>query len=203
MFQDNQSFLTWKIPPSEKRRQINKGTFLIGPSIIGLAIIVLITDSNLHVITFIDVIWAFCGMSLGFILLLIINRFLPYPEKSYFMNDYGITVTKGNRKKRYAWDDFECFYTYSERYEPKKGLAQSNIEEVRYNIFETGKIIEGEIFYLLKRHGNMFSRLYKTIVVVHSQNSNTKSVNKFLSDHLQRKKMKATIDMGLVFYEFK
>ena len=197
--------ISWKITPSEKRKQIQKGILVIGPLIMGLLILVLTSRLALRNITFKEIIYSGLGVTISFILILLLNRIFPHKEKAYFLNDNGLIISKGKKTKQYSWNDFECFYPYSERYSFKPNLSsyQSDIEEKRGEIFKTGRSIEGEIFYLKKKPKNIFSKLYKVFVVIYSEINNQEAINRFLSNKLSRKLMKDTTDLGMIFYEFK
>lgn len=150
------------------------------------------------------------GVMASFIILLVINKFARYKERSYFLDNKGITISKGNKKKQYLWDEFDLFFIYSQRYITKSPQVSSNLHPQdslagpqRENILRTEQEIVGDIFYLKKKPKNILSKLFKSFVVVYSEPDNTSSVNEFLSGHIQKKEMRATSDLGLVFCEFK
>ena len=153
--------------------------------------------------------WIISWTILAPTLLLVINRFFPYKERTYFLDDNQLVISKGKKKKQYSWDEFEYFYPYSGRYKTKsyEGLAQwspYNIGEgQREKLFKTEKEVIGEIFYLKKKPKNLLSKLYRSFTIIYSEPNNNKEVLRFLSRHLERRDMKSTSDLGLVFYEFK
>ena len=142
------------------------------------------------------------GMVLSFGILLVVNKFLPYKERSYMLDNNGVTISRGRKTKFYSWNDFECFYPYSERFIASHSQDPA-IEEKREKIYEVDKSIEGEIFYLRKKPNNILDRLHKTFVVIYSKADNFNEVNNFLVNYLERKAMQNSTDLGLVFYEFK
>jgi hypothetical protein len=194
--------LNWKITPAEKREQIQKGVFVIGPLIIGFVFFALTSKSGMRSISFKEITYSVLGAIVSFTLLLLINKIFPYKERIYSLSNNGLIISKGKKTKQYLWSDFECFYPYSERYGFKPNSYQPDIEEKREEIFEAERGIEGEIFYLKKKSKNIFSKLYKVFVVVYSEINNQKAVNRFLSNQLSKKTVKTATDLGLVFYEF-
>ncbi|MCX6761082.1 MAG: hypothetical protein NTZ84_03215 [Candidatus Nealsonbacteria bacterium] len=192
--------LGWKINSAEKKEQLQKGIIVIGPLLTGLAFIFLTERQGvkeaIHEALFIAIIFIFAFL---------VNMIFPYKDRAYSLDDNGITVSKGKRNKRYLWSDFECFYPYSEGrgFKPNLRLRSLDIEEKRKEIFEAGKGIEGEIFYLKKNPKGIVSKLHKVFVVVYSEINNQGEVNRFLSNKLPRKTMEDTTDLGMVSYEFK
>ncbi len=197
--------LKWQITSSKKRKQIQEGVLIIGPVLIGFIFLFLTSRFNIYNISFKEIIYAILGVIISFLLLLLINKIFPYQDRKYSLDNNGITISKGKKTKRYLWTDFECFHPYSEGrgFKPDVRPRSLDLEESREKIFEAGKKIEGYIFYLKKKQKNIFSKLYKVFVVVYSEIENQKAVNKFLSNHLPKKSMKNTTDLGLIFYEFK
>ena len=212
--------LSWKITATEKKERTQKLIFRVWLPLIILGIVAAtIGYPMLFTYQFITNGWPFIlqriiyttiGAIGSLLLLLLINKFIPYQERTYFLNDSGVTISKGSKKKNYLWSDFEYFYPYLERYisEPPRDFPQLHPQDSiggpeREKIFGAEQEIVGEIFYLKKKPKNIFSRLYKFFVVIYCEPNNTGTVNKFLSNYLQRKTMKATSDLGMVFYEFK
>jgi hypothetical protein len=195
--------LNWQITTKEKRKQVKKAILVAGPLIVGFAFFVLVASGRK--INFVEIIYALSGIIILFFIFFLVNKFLPYPERTYLLADDKLVVSKGNKVKNYSWSEFECFYPYSERYGLKfyKDQRSAEIEEKRGEIILVGKNIEGEIFYLKKKPKNIFTKLYKVFVVIYSEIDNQKAVNRFLSNQLSKKPMKDTTDLGMVFYEFK
>jgi len=180
--------LNWEINPADKKEQIQKGILIVGPLLIPVAIWALIRGGGFSPTDIIHVIF---GLIIFFLLILLVNKILPYPKRSYSLDNNGIIISKGNKTKTYLWSDFECFYPYSERY----NATQSNI-------VQAGRNIEGEIFYLKAKPQNAISRFTKVFVVVYSGVTNSQTVKTFLLNHLPIKQMKGTTDLGFIFYEF-
>lgn len=136
------------------------------------------------------------------LMLILINKIFPYKEKTYFLADGGMTISNGKKIQKYLWSDFECFYPYSEGrgFKPNPKPRDTNLEKNREKFFESGRKAEGEMFYIKKKSGNKF---FKIFVVIRSKIDNQKMVNKFLSNYLTRRPMRGSTDLGLVFYEFK
>lgn len=211
--------LSWEITREEKKERTKKVIFRIWLPLIILGIIAAtigypaLFSYNIFARGWIYIVkqafYTLIGIGISLLLLLVINKFALYKDRTYFLDDKGLTISKGKRKKIYLWADFEYFYSYSERYASKVSQSfqlhpQDSIGgPEREKIFGAEREIVGEIFYLKCRPRNIFAKLYKTFVVIYSEPNNLKVVNKFLSDHLQKKQMGAASDLGLIFYEFK
>lgn len=212
--------LNWTITAEERKKRTRKLVFRVWAPFIVLGVIAATIGypaSFAHDIaargwflTLQQAFYAMAGMAAGMLAMLLVNEIFPYSERTYLLDCKGLSVSSGKKKKNYPWDDFKCFYPYSERYFSKasRNSGQSGAqsfagENRRGEIFNAEQEIAGAVFYLEKKPGNSFSRLFKFFVVVYSEPDNTKAVNKFLSEHLQRKTMKAASDLGLVSCEFK
>jgi len=212
--------LNWKITSTERKERTKKLIFRIWLPFIILGIVAatigypalftyhFITKGWVYILQ--QIFYTMIGVMGSLLLLLLINKFISYKERTYFLDNNGITIFKGEKKRYYFWSDFEYFHPYSERYipEPPRDFSQLHPQDSiggpeREKIFGAEQEIVGEIFYLKKKPKNIFSRLYKSFVVIYSEPNNAGTVNKFLSNYLQRKTMKATSDLGIVFYEFK
>ena len=141
-------------------------------------------------------------------LFFLINKIFPYAERSYSMDNSGINITKGKRNKKYPWNEFECYYSYSERSRATAKVVRKENENYigqsyRNTIYNEEKNLVGDIFYLKKRRKNFISKMYKKFVVVYGEAENSPTISKTLAHYLPRKKMTGTSDLGLVFYEFK
>ena len=212
--------LIWKITAVEKKKRTQRLIFRIWLPFIILGIIAATIGYPMlfsyHFITkgwiFIlrQIIYTTIGVIGSLLLLLLINRFIPYQERSYFLDNNGLIISKGRKKKHYLWSDFEHFYPYSERYisGPPQDVQQWHPQDYvaggkREEIFKAESKTMGGIFYLKKKPKNILSKLYKSFVIIYSEPNNTNAVLKFLSSHLPTKQMKATSDLGLALYEFK
>jgi len=204
-------FLTWEITLTEQRERNQKILiFLLSSLPIFIGIIITATFS-LKVEFFIkDHLRAILyGVSaiVGIILLfLVINKFFSYRKRIYYLDNQGITISKGNKKKYYLWNNFECFYQYASQRGRVKSSWYSNkyiSEEDIKIIGETGEEIQGQFFHLRKKSLGLLSKLYKIFVVVYAEPDNSEAVKNFLSKHLPQMTMKASTDLGLVFYQFK
>jgi len=197
--------LRWDITAVERRGQIQKAVVIIGPILL-LIVISTVADTlaKNHDFSFKKIIAVAFGVIVCFLILLIVNRFFPYKQRSYILNNEGLTISKGKKIRRYLWSDFDCFYQY---YAGGYGNYQSqyryDVTGDRRRILEAEKSIEGSIFYLKKIPKNIFAKLYKTFVVVYSEIANSNAVSDFLNSHLTQQTMSAKTELGLIFYEFK
>lgn len=202
---DSDKFLSWEITSTEKRKQIQKFILIVGPILVLLffagmtyfpqSITYKIVSGGLP--DFLNtVFYSVLGIIGSLILFFILNRFLIYRDRTFYFDDNGITISKGKKKKTFLWDEFECFYPY------RQGYRKENNQLVDYAL-DASLQIQGQIFYLQKKQDNIFTKFYKAFVVIYSRPENSKSVSDFLSQHLIRKEMSATTDLGLVFYKFK
>ncbi len=204
-------FLTWEITPTEQRERNQRILiFLLSSLAIFIGIIIATTFSSKVELSIKDHLRAILyGVSVivGIILLsFIINKFFPYQKRIYYLDNQGITISKGNKKKYYLWNKFECFYQYASQSGRVKSSRYSNKyipEEDIKRIGETGEKIQGQFFHLKKKSLGLLSKLYKIFVVVYAEPDNSEAVKNFLSKHLPQMIMKASTDLGLVFYQFK
>lgn len=206
-------FLSWSISSKEKRERIQKMLLIMTtPLIIGYIYYVFFVSENHNI--FLDyeldnVFLAIVGIIISVFVFFLINKIFPYAERSYSIDNLGINITKGKKNKKYLWEEFEYYYSYSERGRMSAkvgGNIDNRIYEgqsFRDTIFKTEKNIAGDIFYLKKKKINFISKIYKKFVVVYGKAENSSRISKILSHYLPRKKMNSTSDLGLVFYEFK
>lgn len=204
-------FLTWEITPIKQKERNQKILFFLLSSLpIFIGIFITATSSSKVEFSSRDTLRViFYGVSVIvaiLLLFLIINKFFPYQKRVYYLNNQGITISKGNKKKYYLWSDFECFYQYASQRGHVKSFRYSNkyiLEEDIKRIIETEKEIQGQIFYLKKKSFGLLSKFYKIFAVVYAEPDNSEIVKIFLSKHLPQISMKANTDLGLVFYRFK
>lgn len=196
--------LTWEITPSEKRRQVRN--FILKTWLI-FVVLAILSFTNFFDWTLREgikpvlftVIHAAIGVVVSIWLFFLLNEFIPYKSRAYRLDDSGIVISKGKKKKYFSWNEFECFYPYRAYQNYPNYLEES----MRGQLLEAEKQIEGQIFYLKKKPTSFFSKLYKIFVVVYSKPNNSKEVSKFLAKHLPSRKMTPITDLGLVFYQFK
>jgi hypothetical protein len=204
----NNEVLTWEIIPSEKRGQIKNFISKTWLVLIGLVIFSLfyyVSDFFSWALregikpALLRVVYVAIGVVAFIALFFLLNKFIPYRLRTYRLDDAGIAISKGKKKKYFSWKEFECFYPYRsyQSYPSYPG------ESMRGQLFEAGQQIEGQIFYLKKKSIGFFSKLCRIFVVVYSEPDNSKAVSKFLSKHLPSRKMTSSTDLGLVFYQFK
>lgn len=211
-------FLSWSITKKEKKEQIQKVLITVAIPLIILGIMAatigypgLFTDKLLSKgIAYIlyDVFFMIVVIAAAVFLFFLVNKIFPYAERSYFMDDSGINITKGKKNKKYSWDEFECYYPYSERsWVSAKVVRKENENYIgqsyRDTIHNEEKNLIGDIFYLKKKGKNFISKIYKKFVVVYGEAENSSTISRFLAHNLPRKTMTNTSDLGMVFYEFK
>lgn len=214
--------LTWKITPEEQKSRGHEYLILLLFSLPFVVWGIFSTATSRENSFDYDQMWEILSYGGLFILLvvgiivviLILNKFFPYKERTYSLDDYGVTISKGGKKKTYSWDDFVCFYAYTEDRNSARPSISSRNERNRIRISENtikkligaGKKAEeivGQMFYLRKRSLTLWSQFYKVIVVVYSEPDNITTVRDFLSKHLPRKHTGANIDFRLTMYRFK
>lgn len=213
--------LTWEITTKKEREQTKKAIRKIWLSLFVLVVIGSIVGFPLANLSefararegikpiLLRAVGILIGFLIGFLAVLLMNKFVSYRERSYFIDDSGITISEGKRKKYYLWNEFECFYPYSEKYTKISYPAWYKKtpyywgEKTRQDIFTSEVEISGEVFYLKKKLSNIFSNFVKKFVVVYSEPDNSELVSSFLSRYLTKGEMKSTSDLGLVFYEFR
>ncbi|MBI2053900.1 MAG: hypothetical protein HYT36_01010 [Candidatus Staskawiczbacteria bacterium] len=195
--------LNWEISASERKKQVRQGIFIAGPLIISFVLAYFLSYGRHS--DFQTIITGISGIIVIFGVALLVNEIIPRKNRVYSLNDNGLMIAKGKKTKHYFWNDFEYYYNYSARYgkSSSRSFGRSSLADKRNAIIETGKDIEGGMFYLKKKPKNVFSKLYKKFVVIYSIVNNTGEVSGFLSRHLERRKMNSRSDLGMVFYEFK
>ncbi len=203
----SEKILTWTITPSERRSQIKKFILL---SWVPLTLITVYSCFE-YVNNFVswvlrdgirkavvNVVAVILGVLFMTVLFFLVNLFFPYKKRSYVLNKEGIKIAKGKNEKFFSWNDFDFFYPYRTiRTEPEDNNS------FRGDLLKAEESVEGQIFYLKKKSVSSFSKLYKVFVIVRAEKENSDKVLSFLSSKLERKQMKPTSDLGLVFYKFK
>ncbi len=200
--------LSWEITPLEKRQQVQE--FISKTWLIWICFIVVslsfsyagLFSWTIHKdikYALINLLYIIIGIAVCIWLFFIINKFIPYKLRTYYLDGSGITISKGKKKKYFSWDEFEYFYPYHSY----KGCQIIPKNSKREQLLEVDQQIEGQIFYLKKKPTNLLSKFYKTFVVIYSEPDNSKRVLQFLNKHLPQKKITLSSDLGLVFYQFK
>ncbi|MCX6764287.1 MAG: hypothetical protein NTU58_01110 [Candidatus Nealsonbacteria bacterium] len=203
----NTSIIEWEITPSEKRERLQQ--FISKTWWIILSFIIFSffsfysgfwstkiqhgTNAALKELLFIVI-----AVAVGILLIYFFNKINPYQLRTFRLDNAGVQISKGKKKKSYSWNEFECFYVYTtyRGYTPNK-------ETDLGKIFKAEEQIMGDIFYLKKKQTTFLSKLYKTFIVIYSEPNNLGDIFSFLKDKLPQKIMTATTDFGLIFYEFK
>ena len=152
--------------------------------------------------------WVFI---LVIIFLLFFKNFIwNYKKRTYFLNNFGFEVSKGNSKKFFKWIDFESYYVYCAIRDDKnntKFRGSGTISKKGRESFIKGldnlDKENGKIYYLKKKQPGVFGRLQKVFVLIYAEADNYKAVEKYISHHLPKKEMTATTDMGMVSLKYK
>lgn len=200
--------LTWEITPLEKRKRIRKFILKVWLAVIGL--IIFSSFWNISGFyswalrqgiksAFFEVIYITIAAAIFIWLFFFLNELTPYKLRTYRLDNRGIEISKGKKKKYFSWNEFECFYPY--RF--YRSYPNYPGELFRRRILKLEQQIRGQIFYLKKKSTGPFAKLFKVFVVVYSEPDNIKAVEEFLSKHLPKKKRTLSIDLGLIFYQFK
>jgi hypothetical protein len=194
--------INWEITGEERRNKINAGVLIIGPLIVFSFIgYISLWDGGMRLDAG-DIIYASVGIMVAFTIAFLFNTFIRYKDRGYYLDENGITITKGNKRKYYAWEEFDSYYNYSEKV--KKSLARkSHLRRYDTNIAETASKIDGDVFYLKKQTKNPLLKMCKFFIVVYSDIDNSKDVDIFLARFLEKREMENHTDLGLVFYGFK
>lgn len=212
---NDSAHISWEITPVEQKERKLQGLRIIAkllPALLGMLFVHFLLSNDF---TFSEALKAFFYTTLFVVMGIVAYYiFLMYnprnKEKTYFLDAAGIKISKGNSKESYLWNDFECYYPYVVIRNDPKNLKFSGNRTLSKN--DRGKIIEilkeeqkisGQIFYLKKKPINILEKICKTFVIVKSEPYNSKLVDNFLSNHLLKKEMTATTDMGMVFLKFK
>ncbi len=197
------NILSWDLSPKDQKQKNKKVlTFLLSslPIFIGIVFTVLRTSRSPYSV---DEYWSVSFYAVLIILIsFIINSFSSYPKRSYELDDSGITISKGKKRKHYFWNDFSYFYQYSmgrSKLKPSRYMSKENIE----SFHEADELIRGHVFYLRKKPRNLFSKLYKEFVIVYVAPSKVDLINTSLTNHLKSKPINLSSDLGLVIYRFK
>ena len=213
------STLKWEITPAERRKRVRKLIFIAWFPLFILGVLAsTITypasftyDLLLRGLPYVlkNALWTVAWVMLSTVILLIVNQFFPHKTRTYVLNNETISISRGRKGKTYSWEDFEYFYPYSKRYRTNLYKGLDNIdphkigENQREKMFSAERDTTGELFYLKRKPEGFISKLFKVFVIVYSEPDNNTQVVNFLSRHLERKDMKSTSDLGMVFYEFK
>ena len=225
----NKENLTWEITPQEQRERTEEVRLLWFGVVLFFVCSIIIEflrrprSKEEFIISLYTAIFIIASLIVGFLIAFILNKRIPYPKISYYLDSQGITIIKGNKKKHFLWKDFECFYIYTiVRSELNQRTKKSKIEsflemleskrkakfrkELAAKLKEAEEMsrkIRGEIFYLKKKQSGFFSKFYKTFVVLYSEPHNWQEVLDFIKKYLPQKTMGQFTDSGLVFYEFR
>jgi len=216
MNQNEKFSLYWELKPEDTRKRIRQFLYRIAIPFIFLAFIaatvgypLLFTDRITRgdyssIIQ--DIIYMVGVGAIGSILIFfLVNKFIPYANRQYKINEKGITIRKNKKEKIYKWQDFDSFSIYfglKEPIEEKKGRYYRG-ESLRKEIIEAEKEIMGSVFYIMKKRSGFLSRFYKRFVVLYATSEKSSQVKDFLAIKIPEKKWKLGGDFGLTFYEFK
>jgi hypothetical protein len=225
----NKENLTWEITPQEKRERTEKVRLLWFGVVLSFFCYIMIEvlgrsrSKEEFIVSLYTAIFIIASVIVWFSIAFILNKRIPYPKISYYLDSQGITIIKGNKKKHFLWKDFECFYIYTivrselnqrtkkskiesflERAEDRRAaqIGKDLVAKIK-EVEEMRRKIMGEIFYLKKKQSGFLSKFYKTFVVLYSEPDNWQEVLDFIKKYLSQKTMGQFTDSGLVFYEFR
>jgi len=72
-----------------------------------------------------------------------INRFFPYPKRSYLLDDSDITVSKGSKTKKYLLNEFSSFFVYGYSYDSDNGKNKGiNFRTSRRQYKEASSLVQ-------------------------------------------------------------
>jgi len=133
-----------------------------------------------------------------------------YKKRTYFLNNFGFEVSKGNSKKFFKWTDFESYYEYcvirddknNTKFRGSRTISKKGRESFIKGLDNLDKK-NGKIYYLKKKRSGIFGRLRKVFVLIYAESNNYKAVEKYISHYLPKKEMTAMTDMGMVFLKYK
>ena len=191
--------LSWEIFPSEKKSQVKK--FILRTCLLILGLIFLFLFYENYFLLWLSyqelepVLNKFFYLLIGVIIFIwlfsLFNILIPEKLRTYLLDDKGLTISKGKKKKIFTWDKFECFYAY--RF----------YQEAQRRSKESGRKNKHQIFYLKVKKTGFSSNFYKTFVIIYTKPDQTNQVLVFLKDRLPQIKMTLGTDVGLIFYQFK
>jgi ATP/ADP translocase len=148
--------LRWEITSEENKERFKN--FIFGSSVLIIGIIISskiyrhyfsphrhLYEKDFQVILkelFIIILAYLVGASI----FLLINKFVSYKNRKYILaNDY-LEISKGNKTKKYTWDEFNFFYNATE---PRKDpYARADVLEERQELSEIKQEEVGITFYL-------------------------------------------------------
>lgn len=161
--------LTWEITPSEKREQVKNFISKTWLVLVGLVVFSLfyyvsgffswMLFEEIKPVIF-RVVYVAIGVAIFVGLFFILNKFILYRLRTYRLDNTGITISKGKKKKCFSWNEFEYFYAYRSYQSYPNQSHQSYLdhfrESMRGQLLETGQQIEGQIFYFKKKSTGFF-----------------------------------------------
>lgn len=193
----NKFSIAWVIEKDEKRKRTREGIKRRIPYVfpilaLGAAIEYSKINSYIEPLIFVGIIL------LGFLVVYVATYIWPYKKRQYTLDELNILVTRGERSKKYAWEDFEYFFGDPDR----KSYRNRNYKnkENRENYVKDMRGIEGESFYLKIKPSNILSRLVKNVLVIYTEPDNCNEVHDFLSQKLTERN---GLNLSLVHYQFK
>jgi hypothetical protein len=199
--------IIWNISGTERKRQIR--TFILQAGLLFLVFMfilpsVLLTDTYSSVAHdtefFIVFMYAVIGAVISLTTFYTINTIFPHKNRTYSIDETGLTISKGTKTKHFTWSDFTCFYQYSKRL--KLYPSGNTVGDIQKSMIEVQNKIEGSMFYLQKKSG-VFLGVGKVFVVIRTKPENEIEVIETLRKKLEEAPMTPTTDLGLVLYECK
>lgn len=208
--------LKWEITnPEQKEREKNKLNliFKLLPLFLIMSLGYFVTGNSQgltigEILTLFVYFWA---VILVVIALLFSKNFIrTYKKRTYFLNNFGFEVSKGNSKKFFKWTDFESYYVYcgirNDKNNTKFRGNRTVSKEGREKIIKVSNSLDkknGKIYYLKKKQVGILGRLQKVFVLIYAEADNYKTVEKYIALHLSKKEITTTTDMGMVSLKYK
>ncbi|MDD3190402.1 MAG: hypothetical protein PHI66_01790 [Candidatus Pacebacteria bacterium] len=148
-------------------------------------------------------------LAAGVVLAMAVNKFFPYARRSYLMDASGITISKGNRNKKYFWEEFSSFFVYGYPIEENnhanldaRGRRYKGAVSLTRNFGKKASGMEGTLFYLAKKTSGI-GKLRKVFVLVYGEPDNSDEVKRVLSLYIPLRNMNGNDQVGMISYDFK
>lgn len=100
--------LGWHITGDDRKYRIRRGLILASPYLMLAAGAYVMDRYGLY-----DPKWLVVGIGAFLILWIItlsVHQVFQYPNRSYELTEYGLTVSKGEKKRSYRWEEFRFFH---------------------------------------------------------------------------------------------
>jgi hypothetical protein len=191
--------LEWEITSQEARERTLQSFPVVGQLLAFFAFFTALREKS----------WTIFFTTVGLIIIFYIlaAAFAKFKPKKYRITETGVTISKGDKQKTYAWHEFECFYTYNLIRNAIYKKVKSS--ETRITTADIASMwadlsrINGTTYYLKKKKKTFWDKFYKTFVAVQAEPENSRQVGEALSIYIPHQNMGPWTDAGPVRYEFK